>query len=313
MIWMGLPASAQQLSKRLILKDGSYQLATKWEIHGDRVRYYSAEREDWEEVPNELVDWTATDKYARDRASGAPAPEAVELDKEIAAEKAAEEARRPEVAPGLRLPDGSGVLLLDNYKNQPQLVELQQDAGEVNRNTKSNILHAAINPISGSKQTIELENPKAAIQAHTLQPAFYINTADEQNATPVPPQGAQMPQQPEMAMDRYRIVHVQVKGQKRILGNVRINPLGKASQKEDTVPVDTRTYNGGWLEIRPVGQLQPGEYAIVEIAGNQGMNLYVWDFGVNPAAPANGLTTLPDRSAPNPPASSPKTQPPAHP
>jgi hypothetical protein len=105
--------SAQQLAKHLVLKDGTYQLATKWEVHGDRVRYFSAERGEWEEVPNSMVDWEATDKYQKERAAGVPLPEAVEFDKKIAAERAAEEAKRPEVAPGLRLPADGGVLLLE--------------------------------------------------------------------------------------------------------------------------------------------------------------------------------------------------------
>jgi hypothetical protein len=297
LVLLASPSSAQQLSKRLILKDGSYQLANKWEVNGDRVRYYSSERDDWEEVPNSLVDWPATDKYAADRASGAAAPEAVALDKEIATERAAEEAKRPEVAPGLRLPEDSGVLLLDNYKSQPQLVELQQNAGEVNRNTKSNILHAAINPISGSKQTIELQKPHASIQSHTLQPVFYINISQEQNLAPQMPQGSQSPELPQQPLDRFRIVRVQVKSDKRIVGNIHVNPLGKVSQKEDSIPTDSRSYNNGWLELKPIRPLDPGEYALVEIAGQDEVNLYVWDFGVNIAAAANNLVTVPERSA----------------
>src|SRR6266404_2204567 len=116
-------ASAQQLAKRLILKDGSYQLSTQWEVKGERVRYFSAERGEWEEVPKSMVDWDATDKYEKDRASGAPPPEAVELDRELEAERKAEEAKTPQVAPGLHLSEYSSVVLLDTYQGQPQLVE----------------------------------------------------------------------------------------------------------------------------------------------------------------------------------------------
>ena len=111
---------AQGLSKRLILKDGSYQSVTKYEVKGERVRYLSAERGEWEELPKSMVDWAATDKYEKDRAAGASTPEAIELDKELEADRQAEEASEHQGEPPVAA--DPALLLVD-----PLLVARQPD------------------------------------------------------------------------------------------------------------------------------------------------------------------------------------------
>jgi hypothetical protein len=267
---------AQQLAKRLILKDGSYQLATQWEVKGDRVRYLSAERNEWEELPNSLVDWAATEKFQRERAAGLPSPEAVELDKELAAERAAEEAKTPQVAPGLRLSEDGSVMLLDSFHNEPQLVELQQTSGELNRNRKENILRAAVNPVASSKQPIELEGAHAKVQSHATLPSIYINLASQEDA-----------KRPQLPWDRFHIVRMKSKNGKRIVADIKISVIGKATQEQDLVATTSQQLTGGWVKVTPTNPLEPGEYAVVELVGKEGINTFVWDFGINPSAPPN--------------------------
>ena len=45
-----------------MLKDGNFQLVRSYERNGERVRYFSLERGDWEEIPAAMVDWDATEK-----------------------------------------------------------------------------------------------------------------------------------------------------------------------------------------------------------------------------------------------------------
>jgi len=290
-----LPCSSQQLAKHLILKDGSYQLATKWEVKGERVRYFSAERGEWEEVPNSMVDWPATDKYEKERAAGAPLAAAADLDKELAAEREAEEARTPQVAPGLRLPIDGNVMLLDTFESQPQLVEIPQNSGEINQNRKENILRAAINPVASSKSNIELPDAHAKVQAHGSLPSIYVQLQPDQAvvATSAAPQ-------PEEPWDRFRIVRMQTKQGKRIVGDIKVAIYGKMTQEQKLVPSIADKLTGGWIKITPVKPLDPGEYAVVEMLGKEGINLYVWDFGVNPSAPANAMALKPETPAAQP-------------
>jgi hypothetical protein len=292
-------AAAQSQARRLILKDGTYQAVTKYEIHGDRVRYFSAERGEWEEVPNSMIDWDATEKFEQSRNQGNFAPEAVELDKQIEAERKAEQERSPEVAPGLHLPDEGGVFLLDSYDNHPELAELQQSGGEVNKNTKSNVLRTAINPLAGSRQTIELPDAHAKIQSHTTVPSLYINVDTNNNINDGAPATAQVSGEPtppnnsNTNNDRFKIIRLEVKAGKRMMGAVKVAVNGKAKTDERFVASTVTNMTGGWVKLTPTEPLAPGEYAIAEMLGKDGMNLYVWDFGVNPAAPANALTWKP--------------------
>ncbi len=292
------PAPSQTLARRLILKDGSYQSVTKYEIKGERVRYFSAERGEWEDIPKSLIDWDATEKYEQGRLQGTPTPEAVQFDKELEAEQKAEEARSPHVAPGLRLPNDGGIFLLDTFENQPQLAELQQSGGELNRNMKTNILRATINPLASARQTIELPGQHAKIQSHVGVPSIYINIDSGQgsgspagtpNVTAAKGEWAPLP-----PAERFKIIRAEVKGGKRVAGGIRIAVYGKVKADERFVAATVTPMTGGWVKLTPTAPLPPGEYAVAEMLGKEGMNLYVWDFGVNPSAPANALAWKPD-------------------
>jgi hypothetical protein len=298
----GKSSAQDDATQRLILKDGSYQVVNKYEIKGDRVRYYSAEREDWEELPKSLVDWPATEKYAKDQAVMASSPEAVELDKEAEHDKEMEDTPLPEVAPGLHLPEPSGVFLLETFDGQPQLLELPQSEGDVDQKAKGNIFRDAITPIAGLKQVIELDGTHAATQSHVDVPSIYINiddtpeqsspteTAKKSSKSSAQPQQPEQPQQAEQAIvpfDRFRIVRAQIKNGKRIMGDLRSSRTGKISQEQHFVKTTIDRINGGWLKVTPSEPLAPGEYVLVEVAENHAINLEVWDFGVNPKAPAN--------------------------
>ena len=291
-----LPGTGRNL--RLILKDGSYQLVRDYQIAGDRVRYLSQERGEWEELPKDLVDWDATNKWAKehdeliDENSSPAMNEAADIDAEESEVRKDEQARRPQVAPGVELPDEDGVYVLDTFHGTPELVELK--ATDLSLNTKNRKGIAVLNPLATQKASLELEGANARVHLHVNDPAIYLSLGVEDEAEPAlthpitvntggaqavngGKHGAHSPQ------SGFVIVRVDERQQVRIVGAIHMSPTGTVTQDEDTIPTKAEVLPGKhWLKIEPAQTLTIGEYALVEIISPSDISESVWDFRVDP-------------------------------
>src|SRR5215469_1278196 len=52
---------------KLYLKDGSFHLVSEYQVQPDRVRFYSVERSEWEEMPLALIDLDKTRSQEAER------------------------------------------------------------------------------------------------------------------------------------------------------------------------------------------------------------------------------------------------------
>jgi hypothetical protein len=311
---------AQDTNRRLILKDGSYQLVTKYKVVHDRVRYISVERGgEWEELPSNLVDWPATEKWAKEHsldaassaASNEASPssaEAAAIDKEEQADRADLASQTPQVAPGLRLPDSDGVWVMDTFHGLPELVELLQNSGNVTENRTHNVMRAAINPFGGTKQLVQIEGARSKVQFHVNQPVLYVSIDPddkigelpmaEGSAHSVDTHGAgsiKDKNSHSSPSSRYAIVRVQAKRNTRVIAAMNVSMLGNVSQSESFVDTQAEVLPGRhWMKLTPTEPLSFGEYALMEVLSSKEMNLSVWDFGVDPRAPEakNALTPI---------------------
>lgn len=266
-------AQAQQANQRLILKDGSFQSVVKFEVQGDRVHYLSAERYEYEDIPYLLVNWDATKKYNEELGANKLKSHVIETPEEKEAREK-EENNSVEIAPGLTLPGAGGVFLLDEFKGKAEAAEIVQNGSESSKDVRKGTLRNTINPFS-TKQGLEIKGAHAQIQSHISRPTVFIDIDEGpvSNAT----------------LDaRFRLIRVAAKGDTRVIGSAKVTVSGSVTEQANYLPAKVEKLGTGqWIKLTPAQNLPPGEYAVVEMLSPQEMNLYVWDFGVNPNAPAN--------------------------
>ena len=275
----GVPALPR--GKKLVLKDGGFQLVRDYQRIGERVRYLSAERGEWEEIPAAMVDWGAT----------AQAAAAEQAEEDALAKKlhAQEQAQRIEtvmdvdaslqVAPGVFLPPGEGMFLIDGKSVRP----LDQVGSQV-KTDKKQYLKQVLSPIPivPSKRNVEVPGTRAGVRVTSGQAEFYLREAppDPDRTTPIVKSSRPGESGPEV-----ELVRAMVKGNKRQLESIKSLFGEQVEENRNTISIQRWEIAPTVFRFTLSEPLPPGEYALAEILPD-GMNLYVWDFGVDPATGA---------------------------
>jgi len=250
---------------RIFLKDGNFLLVREYKIDGGRVRYWSVERSAWEEIPDQLVDWEATRKGEAEDA--ARKTEIDEKLKDIAQHERAASLdvdTSIEAAPGVYLPDEPGFYVVANGA----VASLAQDLAD-SHFSKKRLLVQIITPIPvvPTKHNVEMKGARAKLRIADSQPEFYFRTADQR--------------EPAVAL-----VRAKVHGSSRLISEISTNVVGDSHSKENQLPLARWLVARGTYRYTLDRRLEPGEYAFIEIVPEKGMDLYVWDFGVDAAGAA---------------------------
>jgi hypothetical protein len=238
---------------KLWLKDGAYQTVREYQVQSDRVRYYSVERGEWEEVPLDLIDLKRTEGERKVRADA----EKKEVEATIA-EDAYERELRREIA---LIPPDPGVYMVTGG----QVRTFKQAEAKLANNKRRSILKAITPiPIVAGKGTLELDGEQSAEAVSDDRPNFYFRVVED---------------------ERYGIARMGAKKGVRVVETWNIIPITKEIMAErQDVDIFRQQVAPGLFKIWPTQPLAPGEYAVIEYTEGKG-NTMVWDFRIVPKAP----------------------------
>lgn len=262
--------------QKLVLKDGNYHLVRSYERKGDRVRYFSLERAEWEELPAALVDWDATAKAAAEKEAASAALIEKAHKRELASRAVAvmDIDASLQVAPGVFLPPGEGMFVIADG----HVFQLEQTASE-EKTDKKRLLAQVFSPVPlvPGKRNVLLPGKKAQSRVTAKTVEFYLREAppDPDRVTPI-----QRSSRPGESGPEVELVRATVQGNHRLLESVQ-SLLGQTKTPDRKVfPMQRWDLAPNVFRFTLGAELVPGEYALAEILPD-GMNLYVWDFGVD--------------------------------
>lgn len=237
---------------KLYLTDGSYHLVREYKVEEDRVRYYSVERGDWEELPLALVDLKKTEAERGKRAE--------EEKRRAALDDAEEKFERAVAAEIARIPQEPGIYFIHENK----LVTIPPAEIKVVSDKKRSILKIITPiPIVAGKARLEVDKEHAAIAVPSALQNFYFRIAESQ---------------------RFGIIRMKPLKAARQVAVWQMEPVTKQVFFEmDLVEIFRQQLRGDLYKLWPQKELAPGEYAVVQYTEGEGY-IQAWDFRVEAGA-----------------------------
>lgn len=241
---------------KLFLKDGDFHLVREYQIQGDRVRYYSTERGDWEEIPKDLVDLPKTESQRKQKQE-AITKEAREQDEEEKAERA----QRREIE---SIPVDSGAYIKENGE-----IKALKSADYQILNSKKRKALQVMSPIPlvPGKATVVIKGDRSSFGIRESRPEFFLRLAKE---------------------EKFGIIKLTPNSKKnlRIVENVSIVPVSRESlETRKQIETFETQLMGNLYKVWPEKSLEPGEYALMEFSDDENAEkediaLLIWDFAI---------------------------------
>ena len=169
-------------------------------------------------------------------------------------------------------------------------VRLLEQVGSQIKTDKKQYLKQVLSPIPiiPSKRNVQIPGDRASIRVTNGQAEFYLREAppDPDRLTPIVKSSRPGESGPDV-----ELVRATVKGNKRELESIKSLFGEKLEEKRSTISIQRWEMAPTVFRFTLSEPLPPGEYALAEIL-QDGMNLFVWDFGVDPAKGAKPATPL---------------------
>jgi len=267
--------------KKLILKDGTFQVIREYQRDGERVRYYSLERGDWEELPASMVDWAATEKAAGDAVKAAAA-EVEKIHKQDEAKRmdnATDIDASLRVGSGVFLPEGEGMFVVEGKS-----IRIMNQAASQLKADKLRILAQIISPVPAvpGKQNLILPGVRATLRVKTTNPEFYLREPD-----PDPDRVSKIEKSARVgdAAPDVELIRAKVTRNGRQLESISTLFGQEMTKTRNTISIQRWEVAPAVYRFTLSEALPPGEYVIAQIIPD-GLDVFVWEFGVDAPAAA---------------------------